>query len=472
MSKTFYITTPIFYPNAKPHIGHAYTITISDILARYHRLIGDDTYFLSGTDENTEKVAHAARELGEDPQTYLDDIVEQFKALYTNLNISNDQFIRTTDKNIHWPGAQELWRRLAVKGDIAKKSYSGLYCTGHETFLTEKDLVNGKCPDHDEKPELVEEENYFFNLSKYTEQIKQKIESDELHIITKTSKNEILSLLSSGLEDISFSRPRDKMTSGIPVPGDETQKMYVWCDALSNYITALGFGRGEELMHYWPGMHVIGKDILRFHAAIWPGMLLSAGLPLPQAILVHGFITSGGRKMSKTLGNVIDPQELIDEYGADAVRYYLARHVSSFEDGDVTKESFKEAYNANLANGLGNLVARIMKMAESYLDNPVDVSTFRELSGVNNHTENFEFNRAMDNIWFHVKEMDEFIQTDKPFKLIKINKVAAQKRVTYYVQELNRIAVHLKPFMPETSKKIQKAIKENKMPEALFPRKD
>ena len=472
MSKTFYITTPIFYPNAKPHMGHAYTITISDILARHHRLIGDDTYFLSGTDENAEKVVQAAHKAGVDPQEYLDSIVEQFKSLYINLNISNDQFIRTTDKDIHWPGAQELWRRLDAQGDIVKKSYAGLYCIGHEAFLTEKDLVNGKCPNHNEKPELVEEENYFFNLSKYTEQIKQKIESDELRIIPKTRKNEILSLLSQGLEDVSFSRPAKKMTFGIPVPNDETQKMYVWCDALSNYITALGFGRGGKLMHYWPGVHIIGKDILRFHAAIWPGMLLSAGLPLPKEILVHGFITSGGKKMSKTLGNVIDPQELIDEYGTDAVRYYLARHISPFEDGDVTKESFKEVYNANLANGLGNLVARIMKMAENYLGNPVDVSEFRELPGVNEHTENFEFNRAMDNIWFHIKEIDEHIQEQEPYKLVKTNKIAAQKQVTYFVRELNRIAIHLKPFLPETSEKILTAIKENKMPETLFPRKD
>jgi len=451
---------------------------ITDILARYQRQqIGkDNTYFLTGTDENTEKVVRAAHALGKDPKAYVDEIVERFKNLYADLGISYDQFIRTSDKEIHWPGARELWRRIAENGDLELRTYSGLYCTGHEAFLTEKELVDGKCPDHDEVPERVKEKNWFFKLSKYTDKIKEKIESGKLIIIPQSRKNEILSLLSSGLGDVSFSRPAEKMTFGIPVPEDPTQKMYVWCDALSNYVTALGFGRGDELMRFWPGMHVIGKDILRFHSAIWPGMLLSAGLPLPKVILVHGFITSGGRKMSKTLGNIIDPQELIEEYGPEALRYYLARHVSPFEDSDLTHEGFKEAYNANLANGLGNLVARVMKMAESYLENPVDVSNNEfgvvDTEGFKEAIEAFEFNRATNIIWEFIGILDEDIQKEKPFEIIKTDRGKAQRFVISSVKRLEGISQSLKPFMPETSERIGNTIKENKMPATLFPRKE
>ncbi|KKT14937.1 MAG: Methionyl-tRNA synthetase, partial [Parcubacteria group bacterium GW2011_GWC1_43_30] len=363
----FYLTSPIFYPNAKLHMGHAYTMTLCDILARYQRLENKEVYFLTGSDENTGKVVRAAKEANKSIEEFLTEINKNFENLYKSLNISYDQFIRTTDKEKHWPGAIALWNKLVEAGDIYKSIYRGLYCPSCEAFYTGKDLVDGKCPYHMTILEGIEEENYFFRLSKYTDTVKEKIKSDKLRVIPETRKNEILALLEQGLEDVSFSRPIENVPHGIPVPGDSTQVIYVWCDALVNYISAIGYGRDEtELDKWWPAnLHVIGKDILRFHAAIWPAMLLSAGLPLPNSLLVHGFITSGGHKMSKSIGNIIDPLELIEKFGPEAVRYFLARKISTFEDGDLTTEAFKDAYNGDLANGLGNLVSRIMKLAET-----------------------------------------------------------------------------------------------------------
>ena len=470
--KTFYVTSPIFYPNAAPHLGHAYTTLLCDILARYHRLSGFETYFLTGTDEHTEKVVKAALSVGQKPPAYLEEVVTRFKELYVHLDISYDQFIRTSDQTVHWPGVIEMWERLARAGDIYKSTYTGLYCAGCEAFLTEKDLVDGKCPDHGIEPEQLKEENYFFRLSKYTQAIKEKIVSDELRIVPGTRKNEILSLLNEGLQDVSFSRPKEKMTWGIPVPGDETQTMYIWMDALTNYITALGFGRGEERMYFWPGMHVLGKDILRFHTAFWPAMLLSAGLPLPKALLVHGFITSGGKKMSKTLGNVIDPEELLAEYGTDAVRYFLARHISPFEDGDITREHFKAVYNADLANGLGNLAARIMQLAQTHLDEPVKVQWKPFPKEFADAMEKFEINKAAEYVWSRIQALDQRITAEAPFKVIKTDPARGTELITDLVHELAAIDLMLEPILPQTSKKIIDAIMANKKPENLFLRKD
>ena len=494
--KPLYITTPIFYPNANPHLGHAYTTTIADIFARYGRLSGRDVYFLTGVDENSEKVVRAAKAAGVSTKEYLDQTVENFKSLYAKdkLNISYDQFIRTSDETVHWPGAEEVWKRLVKAGDIELRSYEGLYCVGHEAFITEKDLVNGKCPEHNEAPQRLKEENYFFKLSRYTKPIREKIESSELSIIPDTRRNEILALLERGLEDVSFSRPANKVSVGIPVPGDPTQKMYVWCDALSNYITALGFGRTNDSLYqkFWPNgdtLHVIGKDILRFHAAIWPGMLLSAGLPLPKKILVHGFLTSDGKKMSKTLGNVVDPNDLINEYGAEAVRYYLARHISPFEDGDITAEKFKDVYNANLANGIGNLVSRVMTLSERYVGNRVvelileDVKNNKRNGFIDLAFSEFNVSLAVDMIWNHISKLDKKISDEEVFKVVKTDKDRAVKmfgqepaidptKNVGYLWDLATIAYSLEAILPLTSENIINIMKSNKKPDkSLFPRK-
>src|SRR3989344_194702 len=463
--KTFYITTPIFYPNAKLHMGHAYVVTLCDILARYHRLIKDETYFLTGSDENTGKIFEILKDKNQDVAEYLKELSLNFKDLYQKLDISYDQFIQTSDKERHWPGALALWQKLVEAGDIYKSKYIGLYCVGCEAFYTEKDLKDGKCPTHATTPEKIEEENYFFRLSKYTEIVRQKIETNELEIIPNTRKNEIMALLERGLEDVSFSRPIKNVPHGIPVPNDPEQVIYVWCDALANYVSALGYGRNDNELFdkFWPAdAHIIGKDILRFHSAIWPGMLLSAELELPKSVMVHGMINSAGHKMSKSLGNVIDPKKLISEYGKDAVRYYLAREVSTFEDSDMTMEKFKETYNANLANGLGNLVSRIMKMAEDNLDRPVKIPEWEDMSTYFEFLNNFEINKACDYIWLQIGLLDQEIQETQPFKVVRKNKEVGQKMIADLVVKLNTIRRMLTSILPETAEKIKQLIKENK----------
>jgi methionyl-tRNA synthetase len=482
MSK-FYITTPIFYPNAAPHVGNAYPVVFADVIARYHRLIGDSTYFLTGTDEHTAKTVNAAKKAGKDPKTFSDENVKTFLGFFHDLHISNDQFIRTSDEKVHWSGVQEMWRRLEKSGDIYKGSYEGLYCVGCEAFITEKELVDGKCPQHDAEPEKISEENYFFKLSKYTEQIKDKIESGELKIEPEGRKNEIVSLLEMGLQDISFSRPTKSIAWGIPVPNDPEQTIYVWCDALTNYITALGFGREDDTLFekFWPAdCHLIGKDILRFHAAIWPAMLLSAGIALPKKIFAHGFIVSGGKKMSKSLGNIIDPQKLIKEFGPDALRYYLSREVSPIDDGDLTEERFKEIYNAHLANGIGNVVARIMKMATQYevsfdeisFENREAVLALDRFAPYHKAFQKLYIHEAADFVWSLIAFMDAYVDETKPFKSIKTDPERAKRDIAQLLEWLWEVAILLEPFIPETADKIQRAIKAHEMPSILFPRKD
>ncbi len=471
----FYVTTAIDYVNAAPHLGHALEKTQADIIARYQRLLGKDVFFLTGTDEHGAKVAKAAALQNKEPEDFVDEIVENYKKLVKELNISNDDFIRTSDKARHWPGAEALWKKLAAKGDIYKANYKGLYCVGCEAFITKKDLVNGKCAIHNQEPEEINEENYFFKLSAYQEKIKSAITSGRLNIIPESRKNEVLGMIAVGLEDVSFSRPAKDIPWGIPVPGDKSQTMYVWADALTNYISALGYGSKDEskFKKYWPAdVQVIGKDILRFHALILPAMLISAGIELPKNILVHGHLTVDGKKMSKSLGNVIDPFDLIARYGTDAVRYYLSREILTAEDGDITEEKFKTAYNANLANGLGNLVSRIMKMAASYLEVCPELP---EKSIPENFIEalaNYEINKAADIIWRKIGELDGKIQTTEPFKLIKTDKEAAIKIVKELVIDLYTIGRMLNPIMPATSAIIKSTVKSNKMPEPLFVRKE
>ncbi|KKS75571.1 MAG: Methionine-tRNA ligase [Candidatus Azambacteria bacterium GW2011_GWA2_42_9] len=486
--KKFYITTAIPYVNAPPHIGHALEFIQADVLARYHRLKGEDVFFLTGTDEHGVKIVQAAENAGKTPQEWADKNAAEFKKLIEALSISNDDFIRTSDQKGHWPGAQKLWRELEKSGDIYKKKYRGFYCVGHEAFITEKDLTNGKCRDHKKEPEVIEEENYFFRLSKYSREIESRIsaqggsasggKNNELRIVPETRKNEILSLLKEGLEDVSFSRPRKDLSWGVPVPGDETHTMYVWCDALSNYITALGYGSDQNVdiskfQRWWPAdVHVIGKDILRFHVAIWPGMLLSAGLPLPKTIFVHGFITVGGEKMSKTVGNVIDPFEVVKKYGTDALRYYLLREIPPTGDGDFTYEKFEERYNGDLAKGLGNFVSRVLTLAEKS-DVKIESKLFTEIikdveSNADKFIKDFKFNDALSAIWQLVSAGDKYIDDKKPWTL-DANSQEYKNIISALLSLVFEIGRLVEPFLPETSEKISKAV-EDKKSVILFPR--
>jgi len=323
----FYITTAIIYTNAKPHIGFALEITQADVITRFHRLKGDDVFFLTGSDEHGIKNMRAAKSAGISPQTFVDENTAAAIELTKRLNISNDDYIRTTDNERHWPTAQDIWKKLVKSGDIYKKKYQGKYCAGCETFVKESDLIDGKCPIHDKEPEIIEEENYFFKLSKYQKQLTKILESDEYQIVPNSKKNEMLSFIRQGLDDVSFSRPKKILPWGIPVPDDDTHVMYVWCDALTNYLSGIGYTTDKKkFKKYWPAdIHLIGKDIMRFHALFWPAMLLSADIPLPKKLLVHSFITSQGKKMSKSLGNVIEPFSQIDKYGTDSVRSHLMK---------------------------------------------------------------------------------------------------------------------------------------------------
>ena len=470
----FYVTTSIPYVNAGPHIGFALEIVEADALSRYHRNKGEDILFLTGADEHGAKIVQAAEAAGKKPQEFVDEISGKFEALKGALNLSLDDFIRTSDKKRHWPSAQKLWLELVKADDIYKKNYKGLYCIGHEAFITEKDLIDGKCRDHKKEPEVVEEENYFFRLSKYSKEIESRIKNQKLKIVPESRENEILSFLKEGLEDVSFSRPTKDLNWGIPVPNDPKHTMYVWCDALSNYISALGYGSGDEskLEKYWPAdVHVIGKDILRFHAAIWPGMLLSAGLPLPKSIFVHGFITVGGEKMSKTLGNVVDPFEVVKKYGTDALRYYLLREIPSGEDGDFTYDKFEERYNADLAKGLGNLVSRVLTLAQK--SDVKEVKNFKsEIKTAGENVEKvmseFKFNDALAAIWRLVASGDKYVDDKKPWAS-NSDSEEFKKTIGSLLYLISEIGKLLEPFLPETSEKISELVK-NKKSGILFPR--
>ncbi len=484
VNKKFYLTTSIPYVNAAPHIGFALEAIQADVISRYHRQNGEDVFFLTGTDEHGVKIVRAAEEAGTLPQEFVDEISLKFKELKNTLNLSYDDFIRTSDRERHWPGAQKLWMKLYDSGRLYKKKYRGLYCVGHEAFITEKDLINGKCRDHKTEPEVIEEENWFFKLSDYTREIKLKIENGELRIIPESRKNEILSLLNVGLEDISFSRPRKDLSWGVPVPNDPDHTMYVWCDALSNYITALGYADdSEKFKTYWPAdVHVIGKDILRFHAAIWPGMLLAAGLELPKTIFVHGFITVGGEKMSKTLGNVIDPVEIVKKYGADALRYYLLWDITPTGDGDFTYEKFEERYNSGLANGIGNMVARVAKLGETI--SPI-VNSEDDITEWNRNTKNnicnlyhklmsdIKLNEVLGVAFALVYSVDNYINENKPWNLEGDDLKKVITNTSFLIQAFSDL---IWPFLPETAEKIKEQIKfvgdriEIKKGDNIFPR--
>ena len=435
----------------------------ADAIARFYRQQGRDVFFLTGTDEHGTKIARAAETAGQTPQEFVDEISGKFRELKDALNLSYDDFIRTTDSKRHWPGAQAMWRSLVASGDIYKKIYKGLYCVGHESFITDRDLVDGKCRDHQKEPELIEEENYFFRLSKYVPEIESRIKKNELRIMPENRKNEILALIKEGVEDISFSRPKKSLSWGVPVPDDNTQTMYVWCDALTNYISALGFGSGDQTKFkaYWPAdVHLIGKDILRFHALIWPAMLLAAEIELPRALFVHGHITVDGQKMSKTIGNVVDPFDAVKQYGTDPVRHYLLREIPSGDDGDFSYIKLKDRYNSDLANGLGNFAARVTTLAEKtgpwskefVLEKNIadKISAAKEIIG--NKVAEFKLHEALAAAFELVSFGDQYVNSQRPWE-------TGDKQVIFnLVVLLDNLAAILGPFIPAATQKIKECI--------------
>ena len=487
MSKrAFYLTTTLPYVNADPHIGFALEMVQADIIARYRTLQGDEVFFNTGTDEHGLKIYRKAKEEGKEPQAYTDEYAEKFRKLKDVLGLSEKlHFIRTTDPD-HTKAAQELWRRCATSGDIYKKMYRGLYCVGDEAFIKETELVNGKCPNHPNMDLVeIEEENYFFKLKNYESKLLAHL-NKEGAVVPEWRRQEAIQFVQHGLEDFSISRVKEKMPWGVAVPGDETQVMYVWFDALTSYISTLGWpfdpaqGKPDLFEKFWVNgftLQLAGKDQVRFQSIMWQAMLMSAGLPTTKQVFYHGFITSGGQKMSKSVGNVIDPLAIVGEYGADALRYFLARHVHPFDDSDFTLEKFKEAYNADLANGLGNLVARVMTMSSKYMSNPVEVPGITEVDvDVGMNISRFEFNQALIRTWERIGHNDALITLEKPFSAINSGDVGVRQgallTIGKLVRELYAIATEIEPFMPSAAGHIKKAVLANKKPENLFPRKE
>lgn len=460
--KKFYLTTPIYYPNAVPHIGHAYTTIAADVLARYKRLKGYDVLFLTGTDEHGLKLQRAAEKAGKSPKEFVDELAKRFKDAWDALGISYDDFIRTTEER-HVKVAQQVFKKIYENGDIYKGIYRGLYCVGCENYITEKDLVDGKCPHHKKEPELIEEESYFFRLSKYQDKILELLQKDFLFPVER--RNEIINRVKEGLKDISVSRT--SFTWGIPVPIDKKHIMYVWIDALTNYISALNYPYGEKFKKYWPAdLHLIGKDIVWFHAVIWPALLLSAGIELPKKIFAHGFWTVEGQKMSKTIGNVIDPIEMKEKYGIDAFRYYIFRKVPFGSDGDFSEKELVEMVNNDLGDELGNLVNRTLVMLDKYFNGEIpekeEDEIIEEVNCVNEISkfmDDLNFSKALERIWVGIRAANKYINDNEPWNLYKKGETKRLKTVIYNLADSIRIiSILISPFVPNIAKKIADAL--------------
>lgn len=476
MKNTFYVTTSIPYASGAPHIGNAIDWLYADTVARYHKQQGEEVLYSAGADEHGSKIYEKAKESGAKPEDFIETIVPVIKEAHKLINSDYTHFARTNSKQ-HITIAQKLWKQMG--DDIYKSAYEGWYCVGCEEFKTETEVKANKgiCPDHDKPYEKLKEENYFFKLSSYGEKLTQLIESGEFEIVPANRKTEILNVISGGLEDISISRPKKKLPWGIPVPGDKDQVMYVWFEALMNYITLLDYPNGEDYKKFWPtNLQIVGKDNLRFHAAIYPAMLLSAKLPLLKRLFVHGHVTSGGKKMSKTIGNVVTTDEIVKKYGTDAFRYYFLRHIPSHDDGDFTWERFDAVYNGELAAQLGNVVQRVASMINRYQQGVIgeypnpghDTAPYHEAVA------NQQFDRALEWVWDLVKGLNVYLEQQKPWQLAKeLDESHLREVLAACVGDIVQIAELLEPFLPTTSETIKKIFHDGYVHNysgVLFPR--
>jgi len=472
--KPFYLTTTLPYVNGAPHVGHCIEFMRADMLVRDKQMRGVETFFNTGTDEHGQKIADKAVELRTTPQAYVDEMSQGWVEFCKTIGMEYDFFSRTTNPD-HEAIAQELWKKCDANGYIYKKSYQAKYCVGCELEKTDSELIDGVCPDHPGKElELIDEENYFFAFSKFQDRLLELYKNNPTFVVPDFRLTEIRNFVEGGLQDFSISRLKEKMSWGVPVPGDDNQVMYVWFDALANYISCLGWSTEDQSQYekFWKEgetLQICGKDNLRQQSAIWQAMLMAAELPNTNQIFVEGHVVSGGVKMSKSIGNVIDPVAYIDYYGVDAVRYFVARGVHDVQDSDWTVERFHESYMASLVNGLGNLVNRVLNMADSY---GVSLETKPNID-LNDNLKNFKFNTEMDRIWKMISDADQYITDEAPFKKAKTDMSAAQEDLRYLLEQLWMINQYIAPFMPETHAKITEAIKANKKPsEPLFPRLD
>ena len=479
MAKTFYITTTLPYVNAEPHMGHALEFVRADIIARWKKLSDYEVFFNTGTDEHGQKLVRAAEDTGAPVKEYVDNRAANFRKLLPLLGISEDvHFIRTTDPH-HEKAAQEFWKRVEKNGFIYKKNYKSKYCIGCEETKTESELVNGYCPIHPQvEIEIINEENYFFKFSAFGSRLMELYDQEQHNIVPDFRMSEMREFIKRGLEDFSISRLKNKMSWGVAVPNDPDHVMYVWFDALVNYISTLGWPEESATFEkFWKNgtpTQYCGKDNTRFQSVMWQAMLMAADLPPTHTVVVNGFVTGeGGIKMSKSIGNVVNPVDVVKEYGTDALRYFVAREIGSFEDSPFTMERFKNSYNTNLANGLGNLVSRVMKMATTHLDGAIVLPKVEIAADFKNALDSFDIHAAANIVWKHITDTDQLIQDKAPFKLVKTDRPAAVEIIKDLCVRLYTIGWMLNPLLPETSNTIRTLVHHNRMPAVpLFLRKE